>query len=218
MDRGMERCCGNMMRRIAVLTYLLALLAPLTLATVRLLQTAGNGPLTSVPHSVSTHSGTELFDLACHRIPLHSPTVAIGTPLAWWLGHHDGHAHGVFRATLTLPFLMPTVVCVVGFLTLMGPEGPLVHLGIDLRRGTGAIGRASHMVGIEDLGLWIALLTAHAWFNIALVIRFLDPLLRRWTMRCWTSSECSLALGHAWVGFAISGFRCVGRPSSQERR
>ena len=41
MDRGMERCCGNMMRRIAVLTYLLALLAPLTLATVRLLQTAG---------------------------------------------------------------------------------------------------------------------------------------------------------------------------------
>ena len=48
MDRGMERCCGNMMRRIAVLTYLLALLAPLTLATVRLLQTAGNGPLTSV--------------------------------------------------------------------------------------------------------------------------------------------------------------------------
>ena len=132
--------------------------------------------------------------------------------------HHDGRGHGVFRATLTLPFLMPTVVCVVGFLTLMGPEGPLVHLGIDLRRGTGAIGRASRLVGIEDLGLWIALLTAHAWFNIALVIRFLDPLLRTLDDALLDQLRCSLALGHAWVSFAISGFRCVGRPSSQERR
>lgn len=168
-----------MMRRIAVLTYLLALLAPLTLATVRLLQTAGNGPLTSVltfsEHPFGDGALRTSLVIASLSTLL---TVAIGTPLAWWLGHHDGRGHGVFRATLTLPFLMPTVVCVVGFLTLMGPEGPLVHLGIDLRRGTGAIGRASRMVGIEDLGLWIALLTAHAWFNIALVIRFLDPLLR----------------------------------------
>ena len=76
-----------MMRRIAVLTYLLALLAPLTLATVRLLQTAGNGPLTSVltfsEHPFGDGALRTSLVIASLSTLL---TVAIGTPLAWWLG------------------------------------------------------------------------------------------------------------------------------------
>ena len=41
--------------------------------TVRLLQTAGNGPLTSVLTFSEHPFGDGALDLACHRIPLHSP-------------------------------------------------------------------------------------------------------------------------------------------------
>ena len=79
---------------------------------------------------------------------------------------------GIIRAAFTLPFVTPTVVAAMGFLALIKEGGLLDSIGIDLRNETGVVGSLSSMIGVEHSGHIIALLLAHAWFNLALVIRF----------------------------------------------
>ena len=54
-------------------------------------------------------------------------------------------------------------------------DGVLHSIGIDLRTETRFIGALSSSTGIENSGHIIALLVAHAWFNLALVVRFVEP-------------------------------------------
>ena len=71
--------------------------------------------------------------------------------------------------------MTPTIVAAMGFLALFKTGGPIESIGIDLRFETGLIGWLSDATGIENSGHIIALLLAHAWFNLALVIRFVEP-------------------------------------------
>jgi thiamine transport system permease protein len=63
----------------------------------------------------------------------------------------------------------------MGFLALIKEGGLLDSIGIDLRNESGVIGSFSSIIGVEHSGHIIALLLAHAWFNLALVIRFVEP-------------------------------------------
>ena len=56
----------------------------------------------------------------------------------------------------------------MGFLALINEGGILASIGIDIRNETGIIGSLSSFLGIEHSGHIIALLLAHAWFNLAL--------------------------------------------------
>ena len=77
-------------------------------------------------------------------------TIAVGLPVAHVFARFRFPGKRALRAALTVPFVMPTVVVATAFLTLLGPAGPLP---IDLRRT-----------------IW-AVLVAHVFFNVAVVIR-----------------------------------------------
>lgn len=77
-------------------------------------------------------------------------TVIVALPGAYVFARYDFPGRSLFRAAVTVPFVLPTVVVGSAFLALLGPSGPL---GVDLQRT-----------------VWIILL-AHVFYNYAIVIR-----------------------------------------------
>jgi thiamine transport system permease protein len=71
-------------------------------------------------------------------------TVAVALPAAYVLGRYAFAGRSVVRAVVTVPFVLPTVVVALAFLALL-PER--------LERG------------------WVPILIAHAFFNVAVVVR-----------------------------------------------
>ncbi len=77
-------------------------------------------------------------------------TVALGLPAAYVFARYRFPGRSLFRSLTLVPFVLPTLVVGVAFLAVLGPGSPL---GIDLR-GT----------------IW-AILIAHVFYNLAIVIR-----------------------------------------------
>lgn len=152
------------------------ILIPIWLAVHRLMDVTGKSPFTAI-FSLSDHPlGTEALYFSFVQALLSATlTLVIGLPIAWWLGRHQWKHLNIIRAALTLPFVTPTIVAAMGFLALFKTGGPIESIGIDLRFESGIIGWLSDATGIENSGHIIALLLAHAWFNLALVIRFVEP-------------------------------------------
>ncbi len=71
-------------------------------------------------------------------------TVLVALPAAYVLGRYDFRGRAAVRAIVTVPFVLPTVVVALAFLAIL-PQG--------LQRG------------------WAAILVAHAFFNVAVVVR-----------------------------------------------
>ncbi len=163
-------------RSVPILVYLGLILIPIWLAVERLMDVTGSSPFSAIL-SLSDHPlGSEaLYFSFIQAILSAALTIAIGLPIAWWLGRHQWKHLNIIRAALTLPFVTPTIVAAMGFLALFKTGGPIESIGIDLRFESGFIGRLSSTTGIENSGHIIALLLAHAWFNLALVIRFVEP-------------------------------------------
>ena len=163
-------------RSVPILVYLGLILIPIYLAVQRLMDVTGKNPLTAI-FSLPDHPlGSEALYFSFIQALLSATlTLAIGLPIAWWLGRHQWKYLNVIRAALTLPFVTPTIVAAMGFLALLKTGGPIESIGIDLRFESGFIGWLSEATGIENSGHIIALLLAHAWFNLALVIRFVEP-------------------------------------------
>ncbi len=78
-------------------------------------------------------------------------TLLIGLPLAGVLARVRVPGRTLVWAAITVPFVLPTVVVGTAFRSLLGPGGPLGGLGID-----------------QSLG---AILLAHVFFNVAIVVR-----------------------------------------------
>jgi thiamine transport system permease protein len=163
-------------RSIPILVYLGLILIPIWLAVERLMDVTGSSPFSAIL-SLSDHPlGSEALYFSFIQAILSAIlTIAIGLPIAWWLGRHQWKHLNIIRAALTLPFVTPTIVAAMGFLALFKTGGPIESIGIDLRFESGFIGWLSSTTGIENSGHIIALLLAHAWFNLALVIRFVEP-------------------------------------------
>lgn len=77
-------------------------------------------------------------------------TVLLGLPAAYVVGRYRFPGRRLVRALVTVPFVLPTVVVGAAFLALFGRQGAL---GIDLRGS-----------------IW-AILIAHVFYNIAVVVR-----------------------------------------------
>jgi len=71
-------------------------------------------------------------------------TIAVGLPASYVLGRYTFRGRSVALAAVTVPFVLPTVVVALAFLAVL-PEG--------LERG------------------WAAILIAHVFFNVAVVVR-----------------------------------------------
>jgi thiamine transport system permease protein len=77
-------------------------------------------------------------------------TLAVALPATAAFARYRFPGKHLIRAGLTVPFVLPTVVVASAFLALLGPGGPF---GIDLRRT-----------------VW-AILAAHVFYNVAVVVR-----------------------------------------------
>ena len=82
-------------------------------------------------------------------------TLAAGLPIAYVTARYDFPGRRILRAATVIPFVLPTLVVGVAFLALIGPSGVL---GIDLT-GTAA-----------------AVIAAHVFFNVAVVVRIVGGL------------------------------------------
>ncbi len=78
-------------------------------------------------------------------------TLAVGLPAAYVVARFDFPARRAFRAFVTVPFVLPTVVVATAFLAMLRPGGPLAFL--HWQRGVAPM------------------LIAHVFFNVAVVVR-----------------------------------------------
>lgn len=89
-------------------------------------------------------------------------TVLFGLPLAWWMARYKWPSHRLIRALLTTPFVMPSMVATIGFISLLGPTSWV-----------------SETFGLELWHSMTAIVIAHVWYNSALVIRIVEPAISR---------------------------------------
>ena len=151
-------------------------LFPITLALLRLWAVTGITPLGALTTVHEQPGAVEAFRFSLLEAAASTGlTVAIGLPLAWAFGRYQWRNIRLKRALLFLPFVTPPVVAAVGFLALISPGGFLYNLGFDLRGETGFIGWLSNVMGWSHPGHFIALVGAHVWFNLSLMIRFVEP-------------------------------------------
>ena len=142
-------------------------------------------------------------------------TVLIGLPIAWHLARSEWKHVRLVRALLAVPFVTPAIVAAMGFLALISEGGLLWSVGIDLRLETGIIGVMAETFGWQHPGHFIALILAHAWFNLSLVIRFVEPPLATFDPR-WEEQLSLLPGGNSrinrlrnlWIPFIGPAILC----------
>ncbi len=78
-------------------------------------------------------------------------TLLAGLPAAYAVARYEFRGKRLFRALVTVPFVLPTVVVAAAFLALLRPGGPLAFLG--WQRGVAPM------------------IAAHVFFNVAVVVR-----------------------------------------------
>ena len=143
---------------LAVFIYSAITIIPIVFAIDRLILVSGFNPILWIQsldqNYVSQNSITFTFVQAFFSTIL---TVLIGFPVAWVLGRYSWPFKAFLRSILTLPFVIPAIIAAMGFLTITGPYG------LDVRT--------------DESTWWWTLIFSHAWFNIALIIRFCEPVL-----------------------------------------
>jgi len=90
-------------------------------------------------------------------------TLLLGLPAAYIYARFDFPGKTLLRGLTTIPFVLPTVVVGVAFVTLFGPRGVLNDWLM------AALGLASPPIHLLNT-VWIILL-AHAFYNAAVVVR-----------------------------------------------
>ena len=151
-----------MKRRVASISalagYCILVVAPLYLALDRLVWVAGFDPyswIDSLNENYITQGVIRFTFLQATFSTLF--TLIIGIPIAWQLGRHKWPLQSFVKSILTMPFVMPSIVAAMGFLHIIGPAG------LNIR--------------VDESTWFTTLIIAHAWFNMALVIRFCEPVL-----------------------------------------
>jgi thiamine transport system permease protein len=161
---------------MAVVAVIALGLVPLTLSLLRLWAVTGITPWEALA-KVHQHPGAmealqfSFFEAMASMVF----TVIIGLPLAWAFGRYQWKHLRMKRALLFLPFVTPPVVAAVGFLALFSPDGIVHRIGFDFRGQTGFFEWISTATGWSNPGHFLALVLAHVWFNLSLIIRFVEP-------------------------------------------
>ena len=148
----------NPLNYIAVSLYSILILVPLWLAIDRLIWVAGYDVLGWFESLNENFISNGVLEFTIWQATLSMVfTLAIGIPIAWQLGRYKWPFESLIRSLLTMPFVMPSIIAAMGFMHIIGQDG------LDIR---------------SNPNTWFAtLIIAHAWFNIALVIRFCEPVL-----------------------------------------
>lgn len=98
-------------------------------------------------------------------------TLLLGLPAAWAIARYSFPGRRIFRALVTVPFVLPTVVVASAVLTVIGPDG---------------------FVGRDLSGTVWAVLIAHVFYNVAVVIRIVGGF---WSQLDPATEEAARTLG-----------------------
>jgi thiamine transport system permease protein len=109
-------------------------------------------------------------------------TVLLGLPSALLFARYTFPGKRLLRTAFTIPFVMPTVVVAIGFLTLVGPKG---ILNVNLR------------------DTFSVLLLAHVFYNYAVVVRIVSSYLEGQAVRL-REAAAVLGLGAWRIVFRIT--------------
>ena len=90
-------------------------------------------------------------------------TLLLGLPIAYIFARHEFRGKTLLRAASTVPFIMPTIVVAMGFISLFGPQGALNSLLMNLFGFEHPPIRISNTLTI--------IFMAHAFYNYAIVVR-----------------------------------------------
>lgn len=90
-------------------------------------------------------------------------TLLFGLPAAYVFARFDFSGKRLMRTLTMLPFILPTVVAAAAFNALLGPRG---WVNLLLMNMTG-----SSVPPINFLNTFVAILVAHVFYNIAIIIR-----------------------------------------------
>ena len=142
----------------ALLAYSLLVILPLWLALDRLIWVAGFDPQSWISSLENNFISQGVIKFTFYQALISTiVTMAIGLPIAWQLGRYKWPLQSVTKAILTMPFVMPSIVAAMGFLYIVGKAG------LNIR--------------VDETTWFATLIIAHAWFNMALIIRFCEPVL-----------------------------------------
>ena len=151
--------------------------APLILAVLRLQTVTGTSigeafQLFSIQNKAPEALQFSLFEAAASTLL----TLVVGLPIAWALGRYRWKRIRLKRTLLYLPFVTPPIVAAVGFLAMFSEGGWVHFIGLRFRTETNNLSNPGlwFTEGLH-LGQFSALIVAHAWFNISLMIRFVEP-------------------------------------------
>ena len=152
------------MRRLAsafaVMLYSMLILIPIGLATQRLVLVTGPNPYDWTKSLSENYISQNVLEFTLvQAVSSTLLTIIISLPIAWSLGRHRWPFESLIRTVLTLPFVIPSIIAAMGILTIVGPYG------LDIRT--------------NENTWWWTLIISHAWFNMALIIRFCEPLLSK---------------------------------------
>ena len=90
-------------------------------------------------------------------------TLVIGLPAAYLFGRFEFKNKKIIRALTGVPFVMPTLVVAAGFYALLGPSGIINNLLVKILNLDTA--------PIQFVNSFSAILTAHVFYNITIIIR-----------------------------------------------
>ena len=184
-------------------TFFFALLIPIFYAVIRLQSVTEMNSLSAITNFFQIIGTKEALKFTLLQATFSVVvTLFIGVPLAWYLGRYEWKRIRIIRALLSVPFVMPAIVAAMGFIALIEENSLLYSMGIDLRGQTityfGKTIQMSELTGFENPGHFIALILAHAWFNISLIIRFLEPTLSTMDPR-WEEQIRLLPAGNTFL-------------------
>ena len=175
-------------------------LGPLTLAFLRLWTVTGITPWAALLQVNEQPGAMDAFRFSLLEATASSAmTIGLGVPLAWAFGRYEWKRLRLKRALLFLPFVTPPIVAAVGFMALLAPGGILYTLGFDIQGETGIIARLSAATGWEHPGHFVALVVAHVWFNLSLMVRFVEPVVAQLDPR-WEEQLAMLPAGQTRWG------------------
>jgi thiamine transport system permease protein len=111
-------------------------------------------------------------------------SVALGLPGAWLLSRFDFPLKGLVRALTTIPFVLPSIIVVLGFVRFFGNNGVL-NAGL------------MRLLGLQEPPLRVlysfqAILLAHAFYNFPIAARIVAAL---WSRLPASTEEAARSLG-----------------------
>ncbi|MEC7229307.1 MAG: hypothetical protein VXV95_04570, partial [Candidatus Thermoplasmatota archaeon] len=178
LNSSQHRNAVILVQWLIIIGFCALIVIPLTYAIYRLLSVTDMTFLSSISSFFSDEDSLTALKFTILEASISTLfTLLVGLPVAWYLGRYKWRRVRITRAILSVPFVTPSIVVAMGFLMLIDPGGILDNLGIDLRLETGIIGDLATITGWTNPGHFIALIAAHVWFNLSLIIRFIEPTL-----------------------------------------